>query len=112
MNKRMLRVIILISLVAALVLGGCLPGKPAAEAPAPAPEPAAPAPEASPEEVEPIKVGAPFALTGYFVEDAVAYSRGVELAVDDINAAGGLLGRPLEIVYFDTADFAPLKHLC
>ena len=62
---------------------------------------------APPEEVEPIKVGAPFALTGYAAEDAVAYMRGLELAVDDINAEGGLLGRPIELIYFDIGDFAP-----
>jgi branched-chain amino acid transport system substrate-binding protein len=29
------------------------------------------------------------------------------MAVEDINAKGGLLGRPLEIVFFDTVDISP-----
>ena len=56
---------------------------------------------------EPIKVGAPLCLTGPYAGDGVGYFRGIEMAVNDINKAGGVLGRPLEIVKFDTQDFAP-----
>jgi len=56
---------------------------------------------------DPIKVGAPLCLTGPYAGDGLGYWRGVKMAVDELNDAGGLLGRPLEIVKFDTQDFAP-----
>jgi ABC-type branched-subunit amino acid transport system substrate-binding protein len=56
---------------------------------------------------EPIKVGAPLCLTGPYAGDGLGYFRGIEMAVDDLNKSGGLLGRPLEIVKFDTQDFSP-----
>ncbi|MCF8069019.1 MAG: ABC transporter substrate-binding protein [Desulfobacterales bacterium] len=56
---------------------------------------------------EPIKVGAPLCLTGPYAGDGLGYWRGIKLAVDEINDAGGLLGRPLEIIKFDVQDFAP-----
>ncbi|MGF1624246.1 MAG: ABC transporter substrate-binding protein [Alphaproteobacteria bacterium] len=51
---------------------------------------------------EPIKVGALYALTGGLSSLDGPSLRGAELHVDQINAAGGLLGRPLELVVFDT----------
>jgi branched-chain amino acid transport system substrate-binding protein len=56
---------------------------------------------------EPILVGVPVPLTGPFAPIGVDSQKGVELAVEKINDAGGLLGRPLKIVLFDTKDFAP-----
>jgi branched-chain amino acid transport system substrate-binding protein len=56
---------------------------------------------------EPIKVGAPLCLTGPYAGDGLGYFRGLEMAVDELNKGGGLLDRPLEIVKFDTQDFAP-----
>ena len=47
--------------------------------------------------VEPIKIGFTTALTGPFNEFGEGYKRGVELAIAKINAAGGVLGRPIEI---------------
>jgi len=114
-RNRLLRLVVPISLILALVLAmpmlsGCFPkaAEPAAPA-APAPEPAAPEPEpeAPPVEVEPIKVGVPLPMTGWFVADGVAYFQGINMAVSEINAAGGLLGRPLEIVRFDHQNFEP-----
>ncbi len=56
---------------------------------------------------EPIKVGAPTPLTGPYVSDGLGMFQGIEFAVDELNQKGGLLGKPLKIVKFDTADFAP-----
>ena len=56
---------------------------------------------------ETIKVGAPLPMTGPYAGDGIGYYQGVKYAVDEINAAGGLLGRQLELVRFDTQDFAP-----
>lgn len=44
-----------------------------------------------------IKVGFTTALTGPFNEFGEGYKRGIELAIDKINKAGGVLGRPIEI---------------
>lgn len=56
---------------------------------------------------ESIKIGTPLCLTGPYAGDGVGYFRGIEMAVDEINEAGGLLGRPIEILKFDTQDFSP-----
>jgi branched-chain amino acid transport system substrate-binding protein len=52
---------------------------------------------------EPIKVGAPLCLTGPYAGDGLGYFRGIEMAVDELNKGGGLLGRPLEIKKFGQA---------
>ena len=54
-----------------------------------------------------IKVGCAFSLTGDYAGSGDNYFKGVEMAVDELNAAGGLLGKKLEIVMFDNQDFAP-----
>lgn len=58
-------------------------------------------------DVKPLKIGAPIPRTGPYVANAVAFDRAITLAVEELNAKGGVLGRPLEIVYFDTVDIAP-----
>ena len=54
-----------------------------------------------------VKVGCAFSLTGDYAGSGDNYFKGVEMAVEEINAAGGLLGKKLEIVMFDNQDFAP-----
>jgi branched-chain amino acid transport system substrate-binding protein len=56
---------------------------------------------------EPILVGAPIPLSGPLVANALTFKRAIEFGVEEINAQGGLLGRPLEIEYFDTVDISP-----
>ena len=46
---------------------------------------------------ETIKVGFTTALTGPFNEFGEGYKRGIELAIEKINGAGGVMGRPIEI---------------
>lgn len=53
------------------------------------------------------KVGAPLCLTGAYAADGLGYLRGIESAVNEINSKGGLLGKQLEIVKFDTQELAP-----
>ncbi len=53
---------------------------------------------------KPIKIGAPLPLTGSYAADGEHMLMGLELAVDDLNANGGLLGRPVELVKFDIED--------
>jgi ABC-type branched-subunit amino acid transport system substrate-binding protein len=56
---------------------------------------------------ETIKVGVPLAMTGPYTDTGDNYWKGIKMAIDEINAAGGLLGKPLEPVRFDTQEFAP-----
>ena len=56
---------------------------------------------------EPIKIGVPVAMSGPYAGDGQNSLQGVEKAVTEINDAGGLLGRQVEIVKFDTQDLAP-----
>jgi ABC-type branched-subunit amino acid transport system substrate-binding protein len=53
---------------------------------------------------QPIKIGAPLPLTGAYAADGEHMLMGLELAVDDLNAQGGLLGRPVELVKYDIED--------
>jgi len=50
---------------------------------------------------EPIKIGGAFNLTGALASLDVPAANGAKLAVKEINAAGGVLGRPLELVVYD-----------
>jgi branched-chain amino acid transport system substrate-binding protein len=51
--------------------------------------------------VEPIKVGFSMALTGGVAQNGKQMLMALELWRDDVNAKGGLLGRPVELVYYD-----------
>ncbi len=89
-----------VSLILALVLvmptlSGCFPkaAEPAAPV-APAPEPAAPEPTPPPEEVEPIIIGAPTMLSGPAAADGTSIINGMIMAIEEVNARGGLLGMP------------------
>ena len=50
-----------------------------------------------------IKLGWLSSLTGPLSSAAIAENQGVQLAVDEINKAGGILGRPIELLTRDTA---------
>jgi branched-chain amino acid transport system substrate-binding protein len=49
----------------------------------------------------PIKVGFSMALTGSVAPNGKQLLIALEIWRDDVNAKGGLLGRPVELVYFD-----------
>ncbi|MDR1482387.1 MAG: ABC transporter substrate-binding protein [Synergistaceae bacterium] len=51
---------------------------------------------------EPIKIAYLAGLTGEFAPYGRAESNAAEMAVNEINKAGGVLGRPLELVIYDT----------
>lgn len=55
----------------------------------------------------PIKIGAVLNLTGTFADQGENSQRGIELAVEEINNAGGILGNNLEIVYQDNLGDNP-----
>ncbi len=50
---------------------------------------------------DPIKIGLVAALSGQSAKSGEAITRGITLALDNINADGGVLGRPLELVSRD-----------
>lgn len=54
-----------------------------------------------------IKVGVPLAMTGPYTDTGDNYWKGIKMAIDEINDAGGLIGKKLVPVRFDTQEFAP-----
>jgi len=59
---------------------------------------------------KPIKIGIPQAMTGAVGWAGVTSTRAAQLAVDEINAKGGIDGRKLEIVVRDD-EHNPTKHV-
>src|SRR5689334_19954398 len=51
---------------------------------------------------EPIPIGSMLPLTGPSSADGIEFGNGVTLAIEEINAAGGILGRRLRPVHVDT----------
>src|SRR5262245_38510379 len=51
-----------------------------------------------------IPIGALLTLTGPSAADGIEYKRGLELAIEEINAMGGILGRPLKLHEVDTKN--------
>src|SRR5690606_5270909 len=50
---------------------------------------------------DPIRIGVPVGLSGANSVVAPSVVQSAELAVEEINAAGGILGRPVELVIAD-----------
>src|SRR5438046_6936884 len=50
---------------------------------------------------DPMKVGLSLSLTGAVASNGKQILMALELWRDDVNAKGGLLGRPVELVYYD-----------
>ncbi len=100
MSKALLKIVLPIALIVVLAIGlpltsGCM-GKPATAPPATAP----------PEEVEPILVGMPLPLSGPNAADGEEMRRAAIMAFEDVNAKGGLLGRPIEWIVYDVVDWS------
>ena len=53
---------------------------------------------------EPITLGLNYPRTGPYKEEGLAQMRGALLAIDEINAKGGVLGRPVRLESRDTAS--------
>lgn len=102
---------LLLILVMATLLSGCAPAATPTEPPAEPTATDAPAPteeEAMPteppeSEAEPIRLGFSSPQSGPAAGVGEQQRWGAELAVKEINAAGGVLGRPLELVVEDNA---------
>jgi ABC-type branched-subunit amino acid transport system substrate-binding protein len=54
-----------------------------------------------------IPVGVPIPQTGAYAGSGEDYFKGVKMAVDEINQSGGLLGKQIEMIRFDSKEFAP-----
>lgn len=63
-----------------------------------------PAIEGMKAEGEPITIGGGVPLTGWAAADGIEFKRALEMACDEINAMGGILGRPLQPVFEDTKE--------
>jgi branched-chain amino acid transport system substrate-binding protein len=97
---RKLRVLSLLTIVA-LLLAACA-GAPPAAAPAPAATEAAAGGEAAAVPTgEPIKIGAMYNVTGGMSSIDEPGLNGFKLKAKEINDAGGVLGRPIEVVAID-----------
>ena len=55
----------------------------------------------TPASTKPILIGTSLSLTGDFSADGQAFLKGYKLWVSDVNAAGGLLGRKVKLVYLN-----------
>jgi len=58
---------------------------------------------------KPILIGAPLPLTGIFASDGEEMKMALELAVEETNKKGGLLGRKLELKFGDVGGLEPEK---
>lgn len=94
-QKKWLLVSVVFVVIASL-LAGCSGGQATQK-----PSDQKPADQKPAEEKGPIKIGFLGALTGNVATYGVNTLKGMKLAVEEINAAGGVLGRPLEIVIED-----------
>ncbi|MDH6266148.1 branched-chain amino acid transport system substrate-binding protein [Rhizobium sp. SG_E_25_P2] len=60
--------------------------------------------EARAAEGEPIAIGSALPMSGIAAADGIEFKNGLDLAIEEINAAGGVLGRPLELHVEDTKE--------
>ena len=56
------------------------------------------------EAADPITLGLNYPRTGSYKEEGLSQMRGALLAVDEINARGGVLGRPLQLATRNSAS--------
>lgn len=102
-SKRALRCTLSgLALLSLLVLAGCGGAQAPSQQPSGQPQsdqPAAQAPQQP--STEPIVIGSIWPLTGTSATTANDGKRGIEIAVDLINSAGGVLGRPIKIIFED-----------
>jgi len=61
------------------------------------------------DDTRPILVGSPIPVTGAWAADGQAMTNGMNLAIDYLNAQGGVLGRKLRLVVYDVEDVSPEK---
>jgi branched-chain amino acid transport system substrate-binding protein len=55
----------------------------------------------TPQSPQPVRIGTTQSLTGHYKEFGIEQLRGLQMWASDVNSRGELLGRPVEIVYYD-----------
>ena len=63
------------------------------------------------QEGDPIIIGTAAALTGWGAADGLDFKQGCEMAIEDINAMGGIAGRPVEFVVEDCKEMGPQNNI-
>ncbi len=102
--KKILIVLFALMCAGALVMTGCQKEEQApSTGEASGQEEKAPETDETKEPAEPIKIGAIFAVTGGASFLGAPEAKTVEMMVEQINADGGVLGRPIEIIIKDSA---------
>lgn len=82
--KKLLLLAVVVVLSVSFILAGC------------APKPPTP--------TGPVRIGGSLPLTGIYAETAKWIEKGYRVWAEEINAKGGLLGRPVELVIYDDAS--------
>ena len=54
-----------------------------------------------------IPIGVPIPMTGWAAGSGADYFNGIKMSVDEINQSGGLLGKQVSIIRFDSKGFEP-----
>jgi len=98
---RILSLLVVLSLLFSVVVG-CGPQPTEAPAEEEAEAPAEEEEEAPAEEAEPLKIAMLAAMSGDVKTFGEGTKRGVDMAVAEWNAKGGVLGRPVEVIIGDT----------
>ncbi len=105
MKQKIFSLSLVVFMIGAMVLSGCAPqaaaAKPAAD------QPAASAPVATGfdfEKSDKVVFGVLTYLTGKNMEQGLRSKAIVDLAVEQLNAAGGVLGKKVEVQYFDSGN--------
>jgi branched-chain amino acid transport system substrate-binding protein len=98
--------IFVVMLVVALLAAGCAPAatptpKPVAPAATATPKPAPPAATATPEPLPPVVIGAALSTTGSYAKSAAWHEEAYTMWAEEVNAAGGLLGREVQLIMYD-----------
>lgn len=100
--KKLLCLAIAATMLLMVACGGTASSsQPAASAGADSSAPAASAPANTGTDAETIVIGGLAPLTGDAAQYGIAVNNGVKLAVEEINAAGGVLGKQVELIMYD-----------
>ena len=107
--KKTLILLLIFCMVATFALTAC--GGSSAPAPAPATDDGEDSGDA-PASTDPIIIGALYPVTGNYALLGTESYRGLQIAVDEWNANGGILGREIQLVFADIPDTTIAQTEC
>lgn len=102
--RRNLSILLVLALIIAFALVGCSPETPSPSGGTDAPVASEPDKTDEVPKGDPIRIGVVTTLSGSFSGHGEYAKEGAELAKTQINEAGGVLGRPIEIIYEDNGE--------